>query len=173
MTMGMTKKELADISGYTYRRLHEIDGNLPDEQKLFVQSEDGKYDLTLFVKRWVDYNVQIERNRRGAIDLDIVKAQHEVVKTEKTQLEVDRMRGQLIDVQDVKRLWGDIANSVMQNLIHVPSKVAPLVQMMDSIEAITRIIDDEIRKALNDIADTPLPAYAAHDESEEEDDMEV
>lgn len=50
------------------------------------------------------------------------EGKHEVVKTQKTELEVARMRGQLIDVTDVRRLWGDIANTVMQNLIHLPSK---------------------------------------------------
>ena len=109
---GMTKKELAQIAGYTYRRLYDIDRDQPQEKKLFVESEGGKYDLAIFVQRWVDYNVNNEASEVD--DLDTVKARHEVVKTQKTELEVARMRGQLIDVQDVKRLWGDIANTVIR-----------------------------------------------------------
>lgn len=106
-------------------------------------------------------------------DLETMKARHEVVKMQKTELEVARMRGQLIDVQDAKRLWGDIANTVMQNLIHVPSKVAPMLRMMDNVEIITEIISAEIRKALEAVADTPLPTYASEEsESEEENDEE-
>ena len=119
------------------------------------------------MQKWVDYNVQNESPDDWA-DLDLVKAKHEVVKTQKTELEVARMRGQLIDVQDVRRLWGDIANTVMQNMIHLPSKVAPMVQMMDNVELIASIIDEEIRKILNEIAETPLPDYAAEDGQEEE-----
>ena len=44
----LTKKELATIAGYTYRRLHDIDMGLPDGKKLFVKGEGGKYDLALF-----------------------------------------------------------------------------------------------------------------------------
>lgn len=167
MGMTMTKKELASVAGYTYRRLYDIDRDLPEGKKLFVKSEDGKYDLAIFVQKWVDYNVQNESPDDWA-DLDLVKAKHEVVKTQKTELEVARMRGQLIDVQDVRRLWGDIANTVMQNMIHLPSKVAPMVQMMDNVELIASIIDEEIRKILNEIAETPLPDYAAEDGQEEE-----
>ena len=68
---------------------------------------------------------------------------------------------------DVWRLWGDIANTVMQNLIHLPSKIAPMVQMMDNVEVIASIIDEEIRKILEEIAETPLPEYAAEDTEEE------
>ena len=173
--MGMTKKELATIAGYTYRRLYDIDRDLPKEKKLFVESEDGKYDLAFFVQRWVDYNVHQETAGNDVDDLDIVKARHEVIKAEKTQLEVDRMRGQLIDVQDVKKLWGDIANTVMQNMVHLPSKVAPMLRMMDNTEVISSIIDTEIRKILADISITPLPNWISQNDSEneEDDDEEV
>lgn len=162
----MTKKELATVAGYTYRRLYDIDRDLPEGKKLFVKCEDGKYDLAIFVQKWVEYNVNNEVSDDWA-DLDLARAKHEVIKTQKTELEVARMRGQLIDVQDVRRLWGDIANTVMQNLIHLPSKVAPMVLMMDNVEIIASIMDEEIRKILEEIAETPLPDYAA-DEDEED-----
>ena len=174
MGVSMTKKELATIAGYTYRRLYDIDRDQPQEKKLFVEGEGGKYDLAIFVQRWVDYNVNNET--ADVDDLDTVKARHEVVKTQKTELEVARMRGQLIDVQDVKRLWGDIANTVTQNLLHLPSKLAPMLRMLDNTEVIADMIDKEIRKALEAVADTPLPTYAAteeSDESEEKGDEEV
>lgn len=170
MGTSMTKKELATIAGYTYRRLYDIDRDQPPEKKLFVESEGGKYDLAIFVQRWVGYNVNNEASEVD--DLDTVKAKHEIVKTQKTELEVAKMRGQLIDVQDVKRLWGDIANTVMQNMIHLPSKLAPMLRMMDNMEVIADIIGKEIRKALEDIADTPLPTYAATEDSSEESEEE-
>lgn len=170
--MELTKKELANIAGYSYRRLYDLDRDLPPEKKLFVEGESGKYNLSTFVQRWVDYKVSTATD--GIEDLDTVKARHETVKIEKTELEVARMRGALIDLQDVKKLWGDIANTVMQNMLHLPSKVAPMLRMMDNTEMIANTIDAEIRKALNDIANTPLPSYAADDfEESEETDEEV
>lgn len=170
MIPDMTKKELAEVAGYTYRRLYDIDKGQPDNQKLFVESKGGKFDLALFVQRWVRYNVNNETS--DIDDLDTVKARHEIVKTQKTELEVAKLRGQLVEVQDVKKLWGDIANTVMQNLIHLPSKLAPQLRMMESQEKIAAILDEGIRQVLNEIAETPLPEYAADepsgDESEED-----
>lgn len=165
MNAALTKKELANIAGYTYRRLYDIDRDLPEGKKLFVEGEGGKYDLATFVQRWVDYNV--EKEAPEVEDLDVVKARHEAVKIEKTELEVARLRGQLIDVQDARRLWGDIANTVTQNMIHLPSKIAPAVRMMESVEQIAAIIDAAIRDTLNALADTPLPDYAATDDGDE------
>ena len=176
MGVSMTKKELATIAGYTYRRLYDIDRDLPEGKKLFVPGESGKYDLSIFVQKWVEYNVAVATESSVAYDLDEVKAKHEVVKTQKTELEVARMRGQLIDVQDVRRLWGDIANTVTQNMLHLPSKLAPMLQMLDNLEVISSIIDEEIRKTLTGISETPLPDYAAEgdkEESEGEDEGEV
>lgn len=42
-----------------------------------------------------------------------------------------------------------------------------MVQMMDNVELIASIIDEEIRKILEEIAETPLPEYAAAEGTEE------
>ena len=168
--MDMTKQELAELTGLTYRQLYNINKILTEEDEdkaLFVKGEDAKKcDLAIFVRRGVDYNV--EKCSASAEDLDAVKAAHESVKMRKTQLEVDRMEGSLVDVQDVRKIWGDIANTIMQGMIHLPSTLAPMVRGMENVEVITSVIDTEIRKVLEGLADTPLPAYLLLQEDEEE-----
>lgn len=159
---GMTKKELATVAGYTYRRLYDIDRDLPKEKKLFVASEDGKYDLAIFVQHWLDYNLQKET--ADVNDLKMIKAKHEVVKTKKTELEVEKLRGQLIDVEDVRRLWGDVITAVTQNMVHLSSRVSPLLLMQNNTEVISEIIDEEVRRILSDITEVPVPDYAKEDE---------
>lgn len=170
MGIFLTKKELATIAGYTYRRLHDIDMGLPDNGKLFVKGEGGKYDLALFVQRWVQYNVDNETSDDQT--LDEVKAKHEIVKTRKTELEVARLEGKLVDVQEIRRLWGGVANTVMKNMIRLPSKVAPRLVMMKDAEMISQIIDAEIRDVLTQIADTPLPEEAATETMDDEEESE-
>lgn len=168
----LSKKELAEIAGYTYRWLYNIDRDLPDDKKLFVPVEEGKqkYDVPKFVQRWVAYNT--ENSIPEDTDLAAAKTKHEIIKTQKTELEVARMRGQMIDVQDVKKLWGDIANAVVQNLLGLPKKLGPALVMIESAEVISAMIDDEVRQILNDIADTPLPEYVQDDDTESESDDE-
>lgn len=172
MAVSMTKKELAALAGYTYRRLHDIDRDMPPDNKLFVSAEGGKYDAAIFVQRWVEYNVNKDASTNKS--LDEVRAIHEVVKTRKTELEVERMEGRLVEVQDIRRIWGGIANTVMRNMMNLPSKVAPMIIMLDNVELISGIIEEEVHSALNEIADTPLPDYAAQQsESEGEEEQEV
>lgn len=166
----MTKKELATVAGYSYRQLYNIDRDLPEGRKLFVKSEEGKYDLAIFVQKWVAYN--ISREASDDADIDTIKARHEKAKAEKTEIEVEKLKGQLVDVGEVKRLWGEIANSVMQNLIHLPSKLAPMLTMMDNTDVIADIIDREIRTVLEALSETPLPEGAAVQQDEETDEDE-
>lgn len=163
----LTKKELATVAGYTYRRLYDIDMGLPEEDKLFVKGEGGKYDLALFVQRWVRYNVNNESESEQS--LDDAKTKHEIIKTRKTELEVAKLEGSLVDVYEIRRLWGSVASTVMQNMIRLPSKVAPRLVMVGNVDLISGILDEEIRMVLNEIADTPLPENAAEMTDNEED----
>lgn len=167
MGVTLTKKELATVAGYTYRRLHDIDAGLPGNKKLFVKSEDGKYDLALFVQRWVDYNVSQE-NDGGEMSLEVAKAIHEQVKIEKTRLEVAKMQGELVDVNEVRRLWGTVARTVVQNMTRLPNKIAQQVYMVENMELVIGIIDKEIRDCLIDIAETPLPSEAENSQDGED-----
>lgn len=157
--------ELAELAGITDRHLRRINNEQEEGRKLLVKTEGG-YDACTFVQRWCEY--QVQKATEGIDDLDAVKARHEIVKTEKTELEVARMRGKLLDFQDVKKAWGDIANTVTNAMLNVPAQVAPLIRGMESVEAIRNLIDGEIRRGLEAVAETPLPAYAAEAEETEE-----
>lgn len=157
MNIALTKKELASIAGYSYRRLHDIDMEQPKDKKLFVRSEadDKKYDLAIFVQRWVAYNKQASEEESA--DLSDIKAQHERVKKEKTEIEVARMKGEFVDVQEVQRLWSNIAAIVRTRFVTLPRKLAPALVMIDNADTIEAIIDRDVRDALTMIANTPLP----------------
>ena len=159
MSVNLTQKELAELVGRTDRQIRNINAPLPPEEKLLVKGEGGKFNAALFVQRWIE--MQIRKITEGMEDLDAVKARHEIVKTEKTQLEVAKMRRELLDYRDVQKAWGDIANSVMNAMLNIPAQVAPVIRGMESVEMIGQIIDGEIRRALEAIAETPLPEYAA------------
>ncbi|MBQ8708506.1 MAG: hypothetical protein IJ523_10505 [Succinivibrionaceae bacterium] len=165
----MTQKQLGELVNLTDRQLRNIDKEHADDP-LLIKGESGKYDAAAFIRRWVE--IKIEKASNGENDLDAVRAEHEVIKTEKTRLEVERMRGNLVDVQDIRRLWADIANTVTQSLIRLPATLAPMVQGLENIEVINGIIANEINRVLNGIAETPLPDYAAADDDAEKDEEE-
>lgn len=170
MAVFLTMKELANAAGYTYQQLHNIDRDLPEEQKLFVKGESGnKCDLSFFVQRWVEYNVRKAKNS-AAKDLDAIKAEHEEVKMQKTLLEVQRMNGELVDAEEVKQAWGGIVHTTMQALTNLPRKIAPAVVMMENVEAISAIIEKEITGALTALSQTKVESEADFEEEAEGED---
>ena len=102
------------------------------------------------------------------MDLDEAKAIHEQVKIEKTRIEVARLQGELVDVNEVRRLWGTVAKTVSQNLLRLPGLLAEQVTGIKAKGAVEEIIDREIRKALEETADTPLPGTGGGEDDEEE-----
>lgn len=164
--MEFTKKELASIAGYSYRRLHDIDLELPSDRKLFVKGEGGKYDLAIFVQRWVKYRTEAAEEETE--ELSKVKAQHEKIKKEKTEIEVARMRSEFVPMADVERTWQNIAAIVSNRLVTLPEKVAPSLVMIDNPDTIKATIMREVRDMMNMIVNTPLIGEDAFKPTEEE-----
>ena len=49
---------------------------------------------------------------------------------QKSELELGRMRGKLLDAEDVRQLWGELASMVSQRLQSIAAKVAPRAVMI-------------------------------------------
>ena len=169
MDIALTKRELSNLAGYSYQRMHTLDRNAEKDQKLFVESEDtpGKYSLSMFIQRWAEYKERNagEKKQGGGIDeqLAVIKAQHEKVKKEKTEIEVARMRGDVVEIERVARMWSDIVTIVRGRFVNMPRKLAPSLVAMEDPDEIEEKIEREVRDALEIIAKTPLPGVAGYD----------
>lgn len=159
MDTALTKKELAALAGYSYQRMHTIDQSLPPSGKLFVKSEanEKKFDLAFFVQRWAAYNQMIGAGGDAEEDLDAAKAKHEVWKMRKTELEVARMEGEYVPLEDVDRMWSNICGTVASRLSSLPQKLAPSLVAIEDPDAIEAAIEREVREAMAMMANTALP----------------
>ncbi|MBQ9252258.1 MAG: hypothetical protein IJ188_06460 [Clostridia bacterium] len=168
MDQALTKKELASLSGYSYRRLHEIDMALPEREKLFVKSEqdEKKYSLALFIQRWAAYNAQAAEAESE--ELSAIKAKHEAVKMEKTRIEVSRMKNELVPISELAPIWSNIAATVADRFNALPSKVAASLVMIGDAEIIEEKIEREIRDAMSLMSEMPLPETGTEKAQEEE-----
>lgn len=170
MLAPMTKGELAELAGYTYRRLYDIDKGLPEGEKLFVKSEGSGYNAAAFVQAWVKYNT--EKDKEAEAGLDAIKAKHEAVKMAKTEIELRKMRGEVVEVEAARRLWADLCTALTQGLLNIASKVAPELVMVEEAEKIRDRIDEEIRHTLTMVTSaSPIPVTDNDDAEEEEDDL--
>lgn len=170
----MFVKELAALVGLTDRRLRQINEALPDDKKLIVRKDgESKADLATFVRRWTDYKVSIAK-RTGEVTLEEAKTEHELLKIQKTQIEVRRMQGEVVPVADVISLAQEIVSGTKNNLLHIPQTLSPILAKMDDAEDIEGVMGDAIRESLEELSRLtnykPDIVDAGQEENEEDED---
>lgn len=168
MGICMTRKEIADIAGYSYHQLYNIDKALPEGKRLFVEGEGKKIDLATFVQRWVAYNVEKARGAEGGDNLEDEKARHERLKADKAEIEVGRMKGEYVSLSEITQLWTGITGVVVNRLVGLPKKLAPQLVHIEDPETAEEIIARDLRDSLDMIARTPLPGDNGPGEEQDE-----
>lgn len=172
MAIGLTKKQLAEAAGYTYRHIHEIDKRMPEDEKLFVPvMGTDKYDLSIFLQRWVDY--KISEKGEKAEKMDSIAMRRENAKADKLEFELDRLRGVYVKLSEVRIAWQSVAGVVRSRFINLPKKLAPALVMIGDPDIIEEAIWREVRDALDLIAQTPLPGQADEQTEDADEDEEV
>jgi phage terminase Nu1 subunit (DNA packaging protein) len=69
-----------------------------------------------------------------------------------TELELAKVRGELVVAEDVVSAWSDTLGSLKAKLTSIPSKAAPIVAAEDSAGGCQRILDELIREALQELS---------------------
>ena len=144
-------KELALLVKLSPRRLYQINEELEPDKKLFVREDGTKADLATFVQRWVEYRESLVRGS-AEMTLEEAKTRHELIKTEKTRFEVKRLQGEMVFASDVIALGQEIVGGVKNNLLHIPTTLAPVLCNMDDAEEIESVLTQAIREALEDMS---------------------
>lgn len=168
--MEYTQAMLAELVGYSTRRLQQIDKTLDNEDKLFVYKKKGGLDPKIFIENWVKYQIdqQLDDENKPKLALEQVKAEHEKLKMEKTSIEIRRIKGELLEASDVLQIWSEIIIALRNNLLNLGSTLAPRLSSETRAEKIKGLIDAEIRDRLNEIAEVELPEYSNTENVEEE-----
>jgi phage terminase Nu1 subunit (DNA packaging protein) len=71
---------------------------------------------------------------------------------ERYELLNEKLRGEMIPAEDVRREWLDIRETVKKRLSMIPVRVAAQTRDRHALE----IVEKEVAAALNEIADDPL-----------------
>ena len=131
-------KELALLVKLSPRRLYQINEELEPDKKLFVREDGTKADLATFVQRWVEYRESLVRGS-AEMTLEEAKTRHE-------------LQGEMVFASDVIALGQEIVGGVKNNLLHIPTTLAPVLCNMDDAEEIESVLTQAIREALEDMS---------------------
>jgi phage terminase Nu1 subunit (DNA packaging protein) len=72
---------------------------------------------------------------------------------DKTALENEKRRSQLIKVEEVNEGWIKVRQTIRSRLARIPVSVAPLVTHEDDQAVVYEIIEDEVRAALTELSE--------------------
>lgn len=68
------------------------------------------------------------------------------------EMELAKVRNQLVIVDDVVAAWGDVLGNLKSKLLNIPAKAAPLVSVETEPEAIQRILSDLVNESLEELS---------------------
>jgi len=71
----------------------------------------------------------------------------------KAEIEVRKLEGALLERHEVERTWFEKARLIRDGLLNIPDRVSPLLASISDPHKVHQLLDSELRKALNDIAD--------------------
>jgi len=74
-------------------------------------------------------------------------------KKEKTQLEVQIIKGELHRSEDVKRIMNDMLIAFRQKTLSLPSKMAPQLIMVEDLQVIKDLLKNSVIELLTELKD--------------------
>jgi len=143
----ISTKKFSEILGVSTRRIQQ----LADDNAL-VRVGRGQYDLSQSIKKYIEY--QIEKAMPDEeLDNAIETALWTKARREKTELEVQIIKGELHRSEDVKRVMNDMLMAFRQRTLSLPSKLAPQVVMIEDIQVIKDTLKIGVIELLNELKD--------------------
>ncbi len=71
---------------------------------------------------------------------------------EKTELEVETMRGKLVEVEQVGMVWGKLVSAFRARILSMPSRLAPQLANNKKVKEIEQILNNTLYEALEEIS---------------------
>lgn len=139
---------ICEILGFSARRIQQL-----AKENVLVRVSHGKYDLPASIQKYIEYNIEIDSVADGQLDKTQEEAKWVLARRQKTELEVQIMKGELHRSEDVQLVMSDMLGNFRARLLGLPSKVAPQLLGKTDILAVKQVLKDEVYEALNELSD--------------------
>jgi phage terminase Nu1 subunit (DNA packaging protein) len=128
------------------------DGVIPAPEK------GGRYDLIGSVQGYVVYLRERTMGRElSQTDAHAEKTRLLKAQADRTELEVDELKGLMIPAEDVAGEWQEMVSNARARMLAMPSKAAHLLIAAESFTEAEQILENEIHGVLNELANDGLP----------------
>ncbi|MFS0766050.1 hypothetical protein [Peribacillus phoenicis] len=145
----VTTQQICEIIGLKPRRIQQL-----ANEGALVRVGHGKFDLPRSVGAYVDYQVsQVRPAGDEEIDNSVETALWTRARKEKTELEVQIIKGELHRSSDVERVMNDMLLGFKAKLTSLPTKMAPQLVGKTEIPVVKDLLKEAVYEALNELSD--------------------
>jgi len=137
------REEVAELLGITPRRVNQL-----TNENVIPLRKRGCYDLRTAVAGYTKFL----KERNDAAEAKAKTRMHEA-KADLAEMDAATRKGELVEVDEVKKEWGNILKIIQSHVLNIGPKIAPLVEGMDDARKISHIIVNECREFLTDLSD--------------------
>lgn len=137
-------QEMSEIFGLTKRRIQQL-----AKDGAFVKSARGMFDLPSSIQTYIEY---LKPNKE-----ELNKSEEEALWTkarrEKTELELQIMRGDVHSSEDVENVMNDMLTSFRQRILSIPTKLSPQLINISETNTIKAKLMNVLNEALSELSD--------------------
>ena len=94
-------------------------------------------------------NAMLEGDR---LDLQQERAKLAQRQTERTEIQIDEMKGHLVDAEEVKTAWTNMAAACRAKLLAIPTKMAGEVMALETLQEVQDVLKSQVYEALSELA---------------------
>lgn len=150
----VTTAEISEIFGISTRRVQQL-----AKDGVFVRVGHGQFDLPASINAYIEYRLD-DTKEEGMLDKTTEEAKWTRARRQKTELELQIMRGDLHRSEDVKRVMNDMLGSFRARTLSIPSKIAPQLVGLTEIPPIKELLKRGVYEALEELSDyDPMVFY--------------
>lgn len=151
--------EFANLVGKSSRWIRQLTND-----GVLTQCGRGKYKLGETLSAYIEYVAGGKAGDDKMTHAD-VKAEHEMLKKEKTELQLQQLRGQLHDANDVRAVMGDMILSAKSKFLSLPVRISPQLEG-ESAKAIEKKLREEVTEILKVLVDYNPQQFEQNEGSE-------
>ena len=156
MLMGkmVNKTELAEILGKTPQTLTTWQGNGMPFKLAGKRGTSNEYDTAEVIQWMIRRDIEkLSVNTDGNVyDLEAERSRLTHHQANKTALEEQVLRGDLIPVEKVIAVWSGQLSNMKAKLLSMPSKASPFISPISNIGEIRDYLTNEIYEVLDELA---------------------
>lgn len=142
----LSMNQLSEITGKDRRTIKKRLADVPVHE---TTSTSHIYDAHLALP--ILYGVTDSESLEAQLQEEKIK--FERARAEKTEIEVAKIKGELVSIEDVKKVNDRLFTYVRAHLISIPSKAAKAISLIDDPAVVKARLEDYINEALTELSD--------------------